>query len=100
MVLRPQLHGRDVPHPQPAAHHHRPDIVGGMRFLIGDDEVLTVILGDTSDGLHCDGAPDLVGQVRVGHALRRQPCGVGDDLELAHVGALHLDAPHTGHAGD
>ena len=98
MILGAELHGRDVAHPQPAPHDDGPNVLRGVRFLIGDDQVLTVILRHPSHGLHGDGPPDRVGQVRVGHSLGGKPGGIGDHLQLAHVRALHVHAPDTGNS--
>ena len=39
-----------------------------------------------------------VGEVVVRHALRGEPRRIGDDLDLAHVAALHVDAADAGDA--
>ena len=98
VILGADLHGGKIPHVQSTTHDHVADVVRGVGFLIGDDQILAVVLGHSADGLYRDGAADGVGEITVGQAVRSEPSRIGDHLDLAHIGALHVHPPDARHA--
>ncbi len=100
VVLRPQPNRRDVAHPQPVSQDHALDIVRPVRFLVGHDQVLPVVLRDPAHRLYRHRLADRVSQVPVRHALGRKAGRVRDHLDLPHIRPLHLDAADAGNARD
>src|SRR5262249_61803929 len=76
----------------------RRDLLGRRRLGGGEDREHLVRVGGAADADHARAAGQLVGdgarrEVRAGQRAR-----VEDDLQLAHVAALHLDGAYAGHA--
>ena len=100
VVFRPQAHRSHVTHAEAALHHHAPDVVRAVRFLVRDNQILAIVLRHPAHRLDRDGLADGVGQVRVREVLLGEPRGLGNDLDLAHVRAHHVHAPDAGDARD
>ena len=100
VIFGADLHRGEIPHMQSTAQDHVADIVRGVRFLIGDDQVLAVVLGHAPDGLYRNGAADGIGEIAVGEAVRGESRRIGDHFDLAHIRALHIHPPDAGHARD
>ena len=72
MVFGAELNRRDVAHVQAAAHDDVPDVADGVRFLVGDDQILPVILRHATHRLHHDRPADRVREIAVAQPMRRE----------------------------
>ena len=100
VIFRPQPHGGHVAHPHALGEHDAADVLRAARFLVGDDQVLPVVLRDAAHRLHRDRPPDGVGHVGVRQPQGGEPRRVRHDFDLAHVRPLNVHTAHAGHARD
>ncbi len=98
VVFGAELNRRDVAHVQTAAHYDVADVVDGVSFLIGHDQILPIVLRHATHSLHRDRPANRVGQIAVAQPMRREQRGVGDDFQFAHIRPLYVDAANTGNA--
>ncbi len=85
MVFRADLYRREIADVKTAVHHHVADILGCVRFLIGDDEILAIILRHPPNRLDGDRSADAVREIGVGQAMRGEPGGVSDDFDFPYI---------------
>jgi hypothetical protein len=85
VILGPEPDRGEVPHAEAAADDHGADVVHAVRLLVGDDQVLAVVLGHPTDRLHGHRLADGVGQIRVGQVLGCEARRVSDHFDLPHV---------------
>ena len=100
VILGSRPDGRDVADAQAAADDDVRDVVDRVRLARRHDQVLLVVLRHAADGAHRRRGLNRRRHVGERHLLHREPRRIGDDLDLAHVAALHVDAADAGHARD
>ena len=71
-----------------------------MRFLRAHDQILLVVRRHSSDRGDVRALLDRRRELVVAHALCREARRIGDDLDLAYVAPLHVDASDARDARD
>ena len=80
--------------------HHRGNVVGSVRFLSGNYQVLLVILRKPSNSCDAGRFPDGVRQIVIRQSLRRETSWICDYLDFTNIASLNVYPTDTGHSGD
>ena len=79
---------------------HRGNVLGTVRFLCGNDQILLVVLGQATHRLHAGRLLDRGRQIVVCQSLRGEAGWIGNDLDLPHVARLYIHPTHPRNARD
>ena len=100
VVFSSERDSRDVSNSQTVTNHHRGNVVGSVRFLSGNYQVLLVILRKPSNSCDAGRFPDGVRQIVIRQSLRRETSWICDYLDFTNIASLNIDTTDTGHSGD
>ena len=100
VILSAECDRSHVANPQSMSDHDCGDVLGSMRLLRSDYEILLVVLRQSANGANPGRLRDCIREIGIGESLRGKSRGIGDHLDLMQIASLHIHPTDSGHARD